>query len=81
MYSGYNCCQIGIELSKCVYLVSVGVKKKHTVDGHNQEFFQNAYLMVMPVETWATTKDNQRQNCENLCFCPLKCNGLHGKLN
>ena len=34
-----------------------GCKKKHTVDGHNQEFFQNAYLMVMPVETWATTKD------------------------
>ena len=36
----------------------MGVKIKYTVGGLNQECFQNAYLMVMPVETWATTKEN-----------------------
>ena len=64
----YNCYQTG----KCVYLPSIGVKIEHIVGGQNQEcffffsflffffflFFQNAYLMVMPAETWATTKVN-----------------------
>ena len=35
----------------------MGVKIEHTVDGQNQDCFQNAYLMVMPAETWATTKE------------------------
>ena len=43
------------------YLASMDVKIRHTVGGQKQEFFffffQNAYLMVMPVETWATTKE------------------------
>ena len=44
-------------MSKCVYLASMGVKINHTIGVENQELFQNAYLMVMPVETCATTKD------------------------
>ena len=51
---GYNCCQTGIELSKCVYLASIVVKIEKTVGSQNQDFFfrfQNAYLMVMPAET------------------------------
>ena len=52
---GYNCFQTGIELSKYVYLASMGVKIEHTI-GQNQDFLQNAYLMVMPAETWATPK-------------------------
>ena len=39
------------ELSKCVYLASMGVKIEHTVGGQNQDFLQNAYLMVRPAET------------------------------
>ena len=42
-------------LSECVYLASMGVKIKHTVDVHF--FFQNAHLMVMSAEKLATTKD------------------------
>ena len=34
----------------------MGVRIEHTVGGQNQDFFQNACLMVMPAETWATTK-------------------------
>ena len=37
----------------------MGVKINHTVAGQNQEFSQNAYLMVMQVETWATTKETK----------------------
>ena len=48
---GCNCCQTGIELAKCVYLAFMGVKINHTVGGQSKEIFQNAYLMVMPVET------------------------------
>ena len=36
-------CQIGIELSKCVYLASMGVKIENTGGGQNQHFLQNAY--------------------------------------
>ena len=46
----------GIELSKCVYLASMGVKIEHTVGFQNKDFFQNVYLMVMSAETLATTK-------------------------
>ena len=55
---GYNCCQTGgIELSKCVYLASMGVKIEHTVGVQNKDFFfQNEYLMVMSTETLVTTK-------------------------
>ena len=52
---GYNCFQTGIELSKCVYLASMGVKIEHTVGGQDQDFLKS-YLMVMPAKTWATTK-------------------------
>ena len=62
-------------------LASMDVKINHTVSGQNQEIFQNAYLTVMPVETWATSKDIQRRNCENLCFCPSKLNGIYRKWN
>ena len=46
----------GIELSKCLYLASMGVKTERTVGIQNKDFFQNAYLMVMSTETLATTK-------------------------
>ena len=66
-------------MSKCVYLASMGVQINHTVGGQNEDFcFQNAYLTVMPVETWTT---KQRKNCENLYVCPSKRNGIHGKFN
>ena len=45
--------------SKCLIskhnFYSVGVKIKHTVQ--NQISFQNASLMIIPAETWATTKE------------------------
>ena len=44
------------ELSKCIYLASMGIKIEHTVGVQSKDFFfQNAYLMVMSTETWATT--------------------------
>ena len=46
----------GIELSKCVYLASMGVKIEHTVGVQNKHFSPNAYLMVMSAETLVTTK-------------------------
>ena len=46
----------GIELFKCVYLASMGVKIEHTVGVQNKVFFQNAYLMVMSTETLAAAK-------------------------
>ena len=52
----YNCCQIGIELSKRVYLACMCVKIEHRVGGQIQDLFQNAYQMVRPAETWATTE-------------------------
>ena len=53
---GYNCCQTSIELSKCIYLASIGVKIQLAVKIKTFFFFflQNAYLMVMPTETWPT---------------------------
>ena len=49
---GYNCCQTGIELSKCVYLASICVKIEHTVGGQNQDLS----FIVMPAETRASAK-------------------------
>ena len=46
----------GIELSKCVYLASMGVKIEQTFGIQNKDSFQNAYLMVISTETLATTK-------------------------
>ena len=37
---GYNCCQTGMELSKCVYLAFMGVKINFTVGGQNKEIFK-----------------------------------------
>ena len=34
---GCNCCQTGIDVSKCVYLASMVVKLVHTVAGHNHD--------------------------------------------
>ena len=34
----------------------MGVKIEHTTGSQNQDFFQNANLMVKPAKTWATTK-------------------------
>ena len=47
-----------IELSKCVYLASMGVKIEHAVGVQNKDFFffRNAFLTVMSTETLATTK-------------------------
>ena len=37
---GHNCCQTGgIELSKCVYLTSMGVKIERTVGVQSKDFF------------------------------------------
>ena len=52
----------GIELSKCVYLASMGVKIEHAVGVQSKDFFffffffLNAFLTVMSTETLATTK-------------------------
>ena len=37
-------------------LASMGVRIEHTVGGQNQDFLQNAFLMVTPAETWVKTK-------------------------
>ena len=37
---GCNCCQTGINVSKCVYLASMVVKLEHTVAGHNHDILQ-----------------------------------------
>ena len=75
---GYNCCQTGgIELSKCVYLASMGEKKiEHIVGVQNKDFFQNAYLTVVSTETLATTKV---KTAKNLCFSLSKLNDIHEK--
>ena len=41
-----------------MHLASVGVHVhiEHTVDGQNRFFFNISDLIVMPAETWATTK-------------------------
>ena len=34
----------------------IGGKIDHTVGGQNQFSFQNEYMMIVPAETWPTTK-------------------------
>ena len=43
-------------MSNCVYLAYMGVKIEHIVGVQKNFFFQNAYPMVRPAETLATTK-------------------------
>ena len=45
-----------IIIKRTVYLASMCVKTEHTNGAQNRNLFQNAYLMVMPAETWATIK-------------------------
>ena len=68
----------GIELSKCIYLASMGVKREHTVGVQNKVFFQNAYLMVMSTETLATTKV---KIAKIYALVRRNLNDIHGKLN
>ena len=66
---GYNCCQTGSELSKCVYLASMGVKINQTTGGQNQRSFSKLHI------SWSCQSKHgpqPRQNCENLCFCLSK---------
>ena len=70
---GYNCSQTGgIELSKCVYLASMGVKIEHTVGVQNKEFFFFFSKCISDGHVYQYTGHNQSQNCENLCFSPSK---------
>ena len=76
---GYYCCQTGgIELFKCVYLASMGVKIEHTVGIQNKDFFSK---YISDGHVYRNIGCNQSQNCENLCFSPSKLNDIHGKLN
>ena len=43
---GCNCFKTGIEVSKCVYLVSMAVKIEHTVAGHNHDILQQCIFAV-----------------------------------
>ena len=63
-----------IELSKCVYLASMGVKIEHNSWRSKSRFFQNVYVC-------RNIGHNQGQNCEKLCFSPSKHNDIHEKLN
>ena len=56
------------------------VKIEHTVGVQNQDFFSKC----IPVSDGHASRNmghNQSKNCEKLCFCPLKFNSVHGKLN
>ena len=39
----------------CIFSLKGG-KIDHTVGGQTQFSFQNEYMMIMPAETWPTTK-------------------------
>ena len=67
-----------MELSKCIYLASMGVKIKHKVGVQNKDFFSKC---IFDGHVCRNIGHNQSQNCENLCFSPLKHNDIHGKLN
>ena len=68
---GYNCCQTGgIELSKCVYLASMGVKIEPTVGVQNKDFFFSK--CISDGHVYRNIDHNERQNCENLCFSRSK---------
>ena len=67
---GFNCCQTGgyrgIELSKCVYLASMGVKIEHTVGVQNKDFFFSK--CIPDGHVYRNSGHNQSKNCENLCL-------------
>ena len=72
-----------IELPKCVYLASMGVKIDPTVGVQNKVFFlfcffQNAYLMVMSTETLPTTKV---KIAKVYALVRWNLNDIHGKFN
>ena len=48
-----------------------GGKIDHTVGGQNQFSFPNECMMIVPAETWPSTKV---KICENLCVCSSKLN-------
>ena len=76
---GHNCCQTGgIELSKCVYLTSMGVKIERTVGVQSKDFFSKC---ISDGHVYRNIGHNQSKNCENLCFSPSKLNDIHGKLS
>ena len=69
------------QVSSClnVYILAfMGVKINYTVDGQNQELFLKCISYGNASQNMG---HNQRKHCEILCFCPSKCNGVHGKLN
>ena len=43
---GCNCCDTGIDVSKCVYLASMTVKIERTVGGHNRDILQQCIFDV-----------------------------------
>ena len=53
---GCNCCKIGIEVSKCVYLACMAVKIEHTVGGHNHDILQQCISYVYASQVWASTR-------------------------
>ena len=67
-------------MSKCVYLASMGVKINHTVGSQNQEFFVVVVFVFFQNAQSKHGPQNKEKKCENLCFCPSKRNGIHGKL-
>ena len=68
----------GIELSKYVYLASLGVKIEHTVGIQNKKIFLKC---ISDDHVCRNIGHNHSQNCENLCFSPSKHNDIHGKLS
>ena len=63
----------------------MGVKIKHTVGGQNQKFVVVVFFVFFSkcISDGSESRNmghNQRQKCENLCLCPSKLNGVHGKL-
>ena len=47
---------IGTFFSQYLFSFNVCKNRTYVVGNQNQDFVQNAYLMIMPAETWATTK-------------------------
>ena len=50
--NGCNCCETGIEVSKCVYLACKAVKIEYTVDGHNHDILQQCIFDVYASQVW-----------------------------
>ena len=71
---GYNYCQTGIELSKCVY----GCENKPFSWRSKSRVFSKC---IFDGHASRHRGHNQRKTYENVCFCPSKPNGIYGKLN